>query len=174
MCAAIFHRVPPSEGTNRLTCSQRRDARRHMLSDSPGPNNMTGSLKWWQQGASCQLLVRSILDTDGDRRWDLRGVMQRSDYLHWLGGPRTEVGKERRRLLEISSKLPRSRVETLWRRPRAANLRPGRGRHVPDCPVDIPGPGRRADRGHPLSSRRRGRGRRDLKTLGARTWVVEW
>ncbi len=40
---------------------------------------------WWHGAVLYQLYVRSWLDTDGDGYGDLRGVIERLDYLSWLG-----------------------------------------------------------------------------------------
>jgi hypothetical protein len=41
--------------------------------------------RWWQGAVLYQLYVRSWLDTDGDGYGDLNGVIDRLDYLSWLG-----------------------------------------------------------------------------------------
>jgi alpha-glucosidase len=46
---------------------------------------VTNDLKWWQSGVIYQLLVPSFLDRNGDGLGDLSGVMERLDYLEWLG-----------------------------------------------------------------------------------------
>jgi alpha-glucosidase len=40
---------------------------------------------WWQQAVIYQLYVRSFADSDGDGVGDLGGVIERLDYLDWLG-----------------------------------------------------------------------------------------
>jgi alpha-glucosidase len=46
---------------------------------------MHGALSWWQEGIIYQVVVRSFLDTNGDGNGDLPGVINRLDYLQWLG-----------------------------------------------------------------------------------------
>ena len=46
---------------------------------------MHGALSWWQEGIIYQVVVRSFLDTNGDGNGDLSGVINRLDYLQWLG-----------------------------------------------------------------------------------------
>jgi len=40
---------------------------------------------WWQSGAIYQIYPRSFLDTNGDGVGDLAGIVNRLDYLEWLG-----------------------------------------------------------------------------------------
>ena len=40
---------------------------------------------WWRSGLLYQIYVRSFADSDGDGVGDLRGVIDRLDYLSWLG-----------------------------------------------------------------------------------------
>lgn len=40
---------------------------------------------WWQAGVFYQLIIRSFQDSDGDGNGDLNGLVERLDYLQWLG-----------------------------------------------------------------------------------------
>ena len=44
-----------------------------------------GGGRWWQGAVLYQLYVRSWLDTNGDGYGDLPGIIERLDYLSWLG-----------------------------------------------------------------------------------------
>ena len=45
----------------------------------------SGAQPWWQRAAIYQIYVRSFADSDADGVGDLRGVVDRLDYLQWLG-----------------------------------------------------------------------------------------
>ncbi|MDH3661698.1 MAG: alpha-amylase family glycosyl hydrolase, partial [Alphaproteobacteria bacterium] len=40
---------------------------------------------WWQRAVIYEIYPRSFQDSDGDGIGDLEGIIQRSDYLEWLG-----------------------------------------------------------------------------------------
>lgn len=46
---------------------------------------MTHLPHWWQNGVIYQIYPKSFQDTTGSGTGDLRGVIQRLDYLHKLG-----------------------------------------------------------------------------------------
>jgi alpha-glucosidase len=46
---------------------------------------MTRSADWWRSAVIYQILVVSYRDTDGDGYGDLPGIIEKLDYLHWLG-----------------------------------------------------------------------------------------
>lgn len=46
---------------------------------------MTDRYQWWQQGSLYQVYPRSFLDSNDDGVGDLPGLLERLDYLHWLG-----------------------------------------------------------------------------------------
>jgi alpha-glucosidase len=45
----------------------------------------SGDRPWWQRAVLYQVYVRSFADSNGDGIGDLRGIVQRVDYLEWLG-----------------------------------------------------------------------------------------
>ena len=49
------------------------------------PNTPQKQYLWWQDGIIYQVYPRSFRDGNGDGIGDLRGVIQRIDYLRWLG-----------------------------------------------------------------------------------------
>jgi alpha-glucosidase len=43
-------------------------------------------MQWWQHAVVYQIAPMSFQDSDGDGTGDLRGIINRLDYLEWLGG----------------------------------------------------------------------------------------
>src|SRR3970282_296665 len=46
---------------------------------------LTQRQPWWQKGVIYQIYPRSFMDNNGDGIGDLCGVLERLDYLQWLG-----------------------------------------------------------------------------------------
>ena len=45
----------------------------------------SGAQPWWQRAVIYQIYVRSFADSDADGVGDLCGIVDRLDYLQWLG-----------------------------------------------------------------------------------------
>lgn len=43
------------------------------------------NITWWQRGTIYQIYPRSFMDSNNDGIGDLQGVIEKLDYLHWLG-----------------------------------------------------------------------------------------
>ncbi len=54
----------------------------HKTVNSPSSSDQ---YKWWQKEIVYQIYPRSFQDGNGDGVGDLEGIIQRLDYLHWLG-----------------------------------------------------------------------------------------
>ena len=50
---------------------------------------MTHLPRWWQNGVIYQIYPKSFQDTTGSGTGDLRGVIQRLDYLPFMSLPRS-------------------------------------------------------------------------------------
>ncbi|MDQ2653182.1 MAG: alpha-amylase family glycosyl hydrolase, partial [Chloroflexota bacterium] len=49
------------------------------------PSADAESFLWWKRGVIYQIYPRSFQDTNSDGTGDLRGIIERLDYLSWLG-----------------------------------------------------------------------------------------
>jgi alpha-glucosidase len=52
---------------------------------SSGSSIISHAQPWWQQGVFYQIYPRSFQDSNGDGIGDLQGIIDRLDYLSWLG-----------------------------------------------------------------------------------------
>jgi alpha-glucosidase len=55
-----------------------------MIAPSPFPKSPADN-SWWREGVLYQVYVRSFADSNGDGVGDLAGLIDRLDYLEWLG-----------------------------------------------------------------------------------------
>jgi alpha-glucosidase len=56
--------------------------------DKAAPSGLepkAGKLKWWQSSVVYEVAVISFQDSNGDGKGDIRGLINRMDYLEWLG-----------------------------------------------------------------------------------------
>ena len=51
-------------------------------------SNRARPADWWHGGVLYQVYVRSFADSNGDGIGDLAGLIDRLEYLEWLGGRR--------------------------------------------------------------------------------------
>ena len=49
------------------------------------PTDGAASFPWWKRGVIYQIYPRSFQDSNGDGTGDLRGIIERLEYLSWLG-----------------------------------------------------------------------------------------
>src|SRR3954470_24268053 len=59
------------------------DPRHGLHPDSSRPD--PAHARWWERAIIYQIAVMSFQDSNGDGRGDIRGLLQRLDYLAWLG-----------------------------------------------------------------------------------------
>ncbi|MDQ1508468.1 MAG: alpha-glucosidase, partial [Actinomycetota bacterium] len=52
---------------------------------APRKSRSADDRPWWQTGVLYQIYPRSFADSNGDGVGDLRGIIDRLDYLQWLG-----------------------------------------------------------------------------------------
>ncbi len=55
------------------------------MNDPKTANQTAKQYLWWEQGVIYQIYPRSFQDTDNDGVGDLKGIIERLDYLQWLG-----------------------------------------------------------------------------------------
>jgi alpha amylase-like protein/uncharacterized protein DUF3459 len=60
------------------------EGRREPLGAGAGARE-SESPEWWKRAVFYQIAPISFLDTDGDGRGDIKGIIERIDYLKWLG-----------------------------------------------------------------------------------------
>src|SRR5690348_15400593 len=53
--------------------------------DHRDSSTRAGDLKWWQRAVVYEIAPISFQDSDGDGKGDFRGLINRIDYLEWLG-----------------------------------------------------------------------------------------
>jgi len=58
---------------------------RASVPDSVNPNGRSARLKWWQLGVVYEIAPVSFQDSNGDGKGDLPGLINRIEYLEWLG-----------------------------------------------------------------------------------------
>jgi alpha-glucosidase len=52
---------------------------------SPGGRTTVDETRWWREGVFYQIYPRSFKDSNGDGVGDIRGIVEKLDYLEWLG-----------------------------------------------------------------------------------------
>src|SRR4051812_43009711 len=72
--------IPPSCFEERGNLSMRAS-----VPDSVNPNGRSARLKWWQLGVVYEIAPVSFQDSNGDGKGDLPGLINRIEYLEWLG-----------------------------------------------------------------------------------------